>query len=83
MIMKFGDMPQGTHFKELNGHRKFIKLQNMLPSGLRQITQRVVWNVDGTLSEPISCNSVDYRGIHARCPDWLEFEVIDASLNTK
>jgi hypothetical protein len=76
ICMKFGEMPYGTHFKEVNGHRKFIKLQDVLPSGLFQKSGRVVKNEDGSFSNLIECNSIDYDGIHAKCPDWLEFEIL-------
>ena len=74
--MQFGDMVQGTHFKEGNGKRKFIKLQNVLPSGLSQKTYRSVIRDDSDVKKYIECNSIDYDGIHSTCPDWLEFEVI-------
>lgn len=76
--MKFGDMPEGTHFKEAHRRkaRKFIKLRHTLPSGLSQKIGRVVQNEDGTESELLTFNSVDYDGVGGSCPDWKEFEVI-------
>jgi hypothetical protein len=69
-LMKFSDMPQGTHFTD--GRRNFIKLQTLLPSGLTQKTYRLPEGCE----TPLECNSVDYKGSHATCPDWLEFKLL-------
>jgi hypothetical protein len=71
-LTNFGDMPQGTHFQEANGRRKFIKLQHTLPSGLPQIHQTIRGKDYIT-----SHNAIDYDGTPAKCPDWCPFEVID------
>lgn len=71
MRMKFSDMKQGTHFTD--GTRKFIKLQTLLPSGLTQKTFRQPEGFKSLLE----CNSIDYDGTHAECPDWLEFTILE------
>lgn len=79
MRMKFGDMEAGQRFSD--GRRTFIKLQTVLPSGYRQIHQRVVNQApDGTiLDKPtaLSFNSVDNNGGPSNCPDWVEFTLLD------
>ena len=79
-VMKFGDMPYGTFFKETReiNPRKFIKLQDYYPcvnedGSLNKILYRSGMSEDALRSE---INSIDIDGIPARCPDWLEFEVI-------
>ena len=67
--MKFGDMAQGTHF-ESDG-RKFIKLQNTVPSGRSKI---YYFKIDDFQD---SFNAIDYNGITAKCPEWCEFLVIE------
>ena len=69
VFMKFEDMPSGTHFKD--GHdRKFIKLQNPIPSGLI----RTYFFKSGDFTDTF--NSVDYKGCTGKCPGWCVFEII-------
>ncbi len=79
MRMKFGDMKAGQRFSD--GRRTFIKLQTLLPSGYRQIHERViVRNPDGTMMDKpdrIYFNSVDNDGGPANCPDMVEFTIIE------
>lgn len=82
---KFGDMHYGQWFKECGGDRRFIKMQHILPSGITVSYQTVSkddqecgGNVipKGKMIHP-ELNAVDIDGIPGRCPDWLEFELID------
>lgn len=86
---KFGEMKYGQWFKECRSNpRIFVKIQNILPSGISVLhISKVAENAyykDGTLmaekDELISghFNAIDSCGIPARCPDWLEFELIDS-----
>lgn len=54
-ILKFEDIPYGSTFMEVgNGFsrtRKFIKVQDVLPSGLVSKNYRQAVNKDGSLSE--------------------------------
>lgn len=69
------DMHYGTHFEELGPKpRKMIKLQNILPSGIK-IWWRVL-DVDGEFLYADHFNAVDYNGIGCRCPDFVLFRVI-------
>lgn len=84
-VLKFGDMPYGTIFHEHGkfGHvRRFIKVQDFLPSGLKSINYRRAVGVIGDREykeedQPLlPFNSVDLdNGCTANCPDWLEFVV--------
>jgi len=75
-IMKFGDMPDGTHFEELGGNgRKFIKLQSKTAAGIPNGYIRTFPNV-APRTDQYQLNSVDYDGIGGLCPAWLEFRVI-------
>jgi hypothetical protein len=88
-LMKFGDMHYGQWFREANGDRRFVKLQNVLPSGIKVIyrsfeIESIPEGQDARHAKPgqaCSClhfNAVDQDGIPGSCPDWLEFEIIDA-----
>lgn len=70
--LKFGAMYWGQRFQDNHG-RKFIKLQHILPSGL---TQKYFRKVDES-EQHLEFNAVDDRGTPGRCPDWLEFELLD------
>ena len=84
-ILKFGDMPYGTIFHEygkVGKPRRFIKVQDFLPSGLKSINYRRAVGVIGDREykeedQPLlPFNSVDLdNGCTANCPDWLEFVV--------
>lgn len=77
MILKFEDIPYGSIFQEGGGRRKFIKVQDILPSGLISNNYRRVTNPDGTISAPLPFNAVDLNtGCTANCPDWLEYEIV-------
>jgi hypothetical protein len=73
-LMKFGEMKQGQHFQEANGRRKFIKLQTVLASGLTQTNGRMVHDSKDRF---LDYNAIDYGGCGGKCPDWLEFELIE------
>ena len=86
-IMKFGDMRYGQWFRELRPNpRVFIKIQNILPSGIQVLHQKIVardaFYQDGTpmakAGEEIGgyYNAIDQDGIPGCCPDWVEFEAI-------
>lgn len=70
-FQKFGDMPWGTHFSD--GRRKFIKLQLVTASGIKQTVHR---DVEGQRVLREEFNAIDYNGILACCPDWLDFQII-------
>lgn len=73
--MKFKDIPQGTHFVDDRG-RRFIKLQNILPSTERpEYFMRVV-DPNGYKYPDVSFNSIDYNGISATCPDWVDYTIL-------
>ena len=74
--MKFGDMPDGTHFQEAHGRRKFIKLKLSFAGGDPFKVYRVVLGEDDKPKMQDFFNAVDYQGIGGKCPDWVEFEVI-------
>ena len=84
-ILKFGDMPYGTIFHEhgaLGNPRRFIKVQDFLPSGLKSINYRRAVGAIGDKEykeedQPLlPFNSIDLdTGCTANCPDWLEFVV--------
>ncbi len=75
-MLKFGDMPDGTHFQEANGKRKFIKLKLTFAAGTPFKAYRVVLGEDDKPQMQDFFNAVDYQGIGGKCPDWLEFKVI-------
>lgn len=83
-LLKFSDMPYGTTFHEnkFGKPRRFIKVQDFLPSGLKIMNYRRSFGKTGTLefkeeNQPlIPFNSVDLDdGCTANCPEWLEFVV--------
>lgn len=82
-IMKFGDIPYGTIFRENRSNpRRFIKIQDVLPSGLKSFNYRRSSGKIGDTEykeedQPlIPFNSVDLdSGCTAKCPDWLEYVV--------
>jgi hypothetical protein len=67
--MQFKDIPQGTHFQDGSG-RKFIKLQEVIPSGLN----RKYWFESDGFKDTF--NAIDYDGSAAKCPDWVDFMLI-------
>lgn len=81
--MKFGDIPYGTIFRENRSNpRRFIKIQDVLPSGLKSSNYRRSSGKIGDTEykeedQPlIPFNSVDLdSGCTAKCPDWLEYVV--------
>lgn len=86
-IMKFGDMPYGQWFKEIGRDRVFVKLQNILPSGIKVIYRSFEiasipeghdarHAVPGPACSCLHFNAVDQDGQPGSCPDWLEFEII-------
>lgn len=72
MRMKFGDMPDGTHFTD--GTRKFIKLQTVLPSGATQTYKRVVLYEGSESMLPFNCVELD--GHCGYTPNHVEFELL-------
>lgn len=88
--MKFGEMHYGQWFRELNGDRRFVKLQHVLPSGIKVI-HRTFERGEGEDARfakagtaiPGNFNAVDQDGIPGCCPDWLEFEIIDSPFEQK
>lgn len=88
-LMKFGDMPYGQWFRETGNkrdRRRFIKLQNILPSGI-EMEYRTFCTKDKSYPDgsPMcdagkllhtGINAIDIDGIGARCPDWVVFELI-------
>jgi hypothetical protein len=74
-MLKFGDMPDGTHFEDGHG-RKFIKLRLTFAAGGPFKCYRVVLGEDDQSKMQDFFNAVDYQGIGGKCPDWLEFKVI-------
>ncbi len=89
-IMKFGEMRYGQWFRELRPDkpRVFVKLQNILPSGIQVLHMKKVAKDHFFPSGeqmakageiiPGYHNAIDVDGIPATCPDWVEFEVIKA-----
>jgi hypothetical protein len=90
VIKKFEDIKPGQMFQELRDEnpRKFIRLQDTLPSGIKieyhvfgQPVQDEHWKdeagKDLYLKDTRRFNSVDTKGIMATCPDWVEFEVLE------
>ena len=80
-VMKFGEIPDGAHFQELRKNpRKFIKIKSSYASG---VPFKVYTIGLGENDEPQIpnwdhyVNALDYNGTFGKCPDWLEFEVID------
>lgn len=92
-LMKFGDMHYGQWFREANGDRRFVKLQNVLPSGIKVIyrsfeIESIPEGEDARHAKPGKAipgnlNAVDQDGIPGSCPDWLEFEIIDSPFEQK
>ena len=89
-IVKFGDMPWGTWFKESRAKnaRVFIKLQNTLPSGIRVVYDSFEissipegkdarYAITGVCCTKLHLNVVDENGTPGSCPDWVEFEIIE------
>jgi hypothetical protein len=85
--MKFGDMHFGQWFKR--GDRVFIKMQNILPSGIKIIYRSFEiasipegddarHAVPGSSCSSLHFNAIDQDGIPGSCPDHVEFEVIDS-----
>lgn len=78
LVMKFGDMPCGTHFQErCKKPRKFVKMQNhagVIVDGKYSTWKTTTFSTSGRRLHG-DINSVDMNGHHAICPDWLEFEV--------
>ena len=90
--MKFGEMSAGQWFREINGNRVFIKLQNRLPSGIEVVYDAFepVNTTDdrrhvktGSRINSLHYNAVDQDGIPGSCPDWIEFEVIEAPVEQR
>jgi hypothetical protein len=80
-MMKFGDMPGGTHFTDSSsGGRKFIKIKTKVACGLHMVCESHVKMEDGTLSSRGNHNAIDYEGFTARCPDWVPFYVIGTKI---
>lgn len=90
IVQKFGEMRYGQWFQECRDNgtpRVFIKIQNILPSGIQVLHLAKVARdhsyPDGTpmakAGEYINSyyNAIDIDGIPGCCPDWLEFELID------
>lgn len=80
-MMSVCDMHYGTHFQD-GGGRKMIKLQDVLPSGLKCRWENFISGVcsDKVYTEQPSgrnyINAVDYLGIACTCPDFVKFKVI-------
>ena len=80
-IMQFKDIPDGAHFQELgNKPRRFIKIKCSYASG----APFKVYTIHlGENDKPVIpnwqnyVNCLDYNGIFGKCPDWVEFEIID------
>ena len=90
VIQKFGEMRYGQWFRERREKdpRVFVKIQNILPSGIQILHQSVVAR-DHYFPEgqPMAkkgdvkrgyYNAIDQDGIPGCCPDWVEFELIDS-----
>ena len=89
-IQKFGEMRYGQWFREMRDKnpRVFIKIQNILPSGIQVLhlmkIARDHFCENGLqmakAGELINSyyNAIDQDGIPACCPDWVEFEIIDS-----
>lgn len=78
----FKDIPEGTHFQDHNG-RRFIKLFTKTAAGLPQ--QHIRRVLEFTTSDGVThpqwqdtYNAMDYSGISGKCPDWVEFKIIQA-----
>lgn len=75
--LKFGYMPYGTKFND--GRRKFIKIQDYLPSGLQQRIFREPFGKFFDKEEGgklLEFNAIDIEtGCGACCPNWVEFNV--------
>lgn len=77
--LTFGDMPAGTHFKEMGKNpRKFIKLRQTFAGGDPFKVYRVVLGEDDKpkILDGHEINAVDYQGYGGHCPSHVEFEVI-------
>lgn len=85
-VIKFGDMPQGTWFKD-GGGRVFIKMQNTLPSGIKVVYKsfEIVsipegddarHAVIGRCCTSLHLNAVDQDGIPGSCPDFVPFTIV-------
>jgi hypothetical protein len=92
--MKFGDMHYGQWFKECGGDRVFVKIQNVLPSGIRVMYRKFTiasipngedarHAIPGDDITGLAPNAIDQDGIPGSCPDWLEFEIIDPPFEQK
>lgn len=91
IIMKFGEMRYGQWFRECGGNnpRIFVKLQNILPSGIPIVYDAFVardHDLDGDgkniqqkgrKTNSMHFNAVDIDGIPGCCPDWIPFELIE------
>jgi hypothetical protein len=83
-LIEFGAMPYGTWFTD--GSRTFVKLQDVLPSGIRVCYDSFEVEADdeadsrevtaGRRASSMHYNAVDTRGIPGCCPDWLKFRVV-------
>ena len=88
-VVKFGDMPYGTWFKEdrAKNARVFVKMQNILPSGIRVVYKSfeivsIPEGDDARHAETGRCcsslhfNAIDQDGIPGSCPDFVEFVIV-------
>lgn len=92
-LMKFGEMRYGQWFREGGKDRRtFIKIQNILPSGIQIIHKSVVARDHfydngekmATKGEVTSYfNAIDQDGVLACCPDWVEFEIIKSPVKQR
>jgi len=77
-VMTFEDIPEGAHFRELGETpRTFIKLKLTFAAGDPFKVYRIVLDENDIPQMQDWFNAVDYQGVGAKCPDWVEFEVID------
>lgn len=76
--LQLQEMPYGTHFRD--GRRKFIKVQDFLPSGLSifNYTHIPPTEIAGKLIEKTECfQMVDLEsGCTGRCPGHVPFDII-------
>jgi hypothetical protein len=79
-VMEFQCIPDGAHFRELGKKpRTFVKIRCHYGSG---VPFQVYRTHLGENDQPVpinwhdSFNAVDYQGCLAKCPPWVEFEVI-------
>lgn len=79
--MEFKAIPDGAHFQELTDDkpRRFIKLKTTFASGDPFKVYRIINGEDDNpkILAGHEINCIDYEGIGGKCPDWVEFQVID------